>query len=144
MDLGLEGKVALVGGGSQGLGRGTAEILAREGMAVAIYALDDEHLPRAAAELEETTGSAVLPIPLDVRDADGCRVAIERVAVELGGIDAVVINMAGSYGTPFPDDDDGWTQAWEMWALSSIRITRLIVPHLRRRGGGSIINITSC
>jgi 3-oxoacyl-[acyl-carrier protein] reductase len=52
--------------------------------------------------------------------------------------------MAGSYNAPLADDDEGWQSAWEMWALSAMRLMRLAVPHLRARGGGSIVNITSC
>lgn len=144
MDLGLEGKVALVGGGSQGLGRATAEVLGREGASIAFYALPDEHLSRAADEIEAAIGRPVLAIAADVRSASDCRRAVEDTVAALGKLDILVVNMAGSYGVPLPDTDEGWNAAWEMWAMGSIRLTQLAVPHLRAAGGGSIVNITSC
>ena len=144
MELGLAGKVALVGGGSSGIGRATAEALAREGASVAIYALPDERLPQAIEEIQSTLGVEVLGIAGDVRVPEDCRRMIDDTVATLGRLDIVVINMAGSYGAPMPETDEEWSAAWEMWALSSIRLSRLAVPHLRSAGGGSIINITSC
>ncbi|MFN8232225.1 MAG: SDR family oxidoreductase [Actinomycetota bacterium] len=144
MDLHLGGRVALVGGGSQGLGRATAERLLLEGADVAIYALDDEHLGRAAEELETLAGRPVAAIPVDVRSSADCERAVAEATSRFGRLDVLVTNMAGSYGTPFPDNDEGWTAAWEMWTLSVIRLSRLVVPHMRAARGGSIVNITSC
>lgn len=144
MDLGLDGKVALVGGGSHGLGRGTAEVLAREGMGIAFYALDDDALHRAQEELSQLSGRSVLAIPADVSRSDDCRRVIDATVDAFGGLDVLVINTGGSYGKPLPEDDASWSQAWEMWAMSAIRLAQLAVPRLCARGGGSIITITSC
>lgn len=144
MDLELEGKVALVGGGSQGLGRATAERLAREGALVSIYGLEDEHLAIASRDLEAITGRPTLAIGADIRSAGDCRRAVNETVAALGNLEILVINMAGSYGTPLPDTDDEWNAAWELWAMSAIRLTRLAVPYLRASGGGAIVNITSC
>jgi len=144
VDLGLAGRVALVGGGSQGLGRATAEVLAREGASVAIYALPDEHLATASDEIEAATGRSVLAIAADVRSASDCRRAVEDTVAMLGRLDILVTNMAGSYGAPLPETDDEWNAAWNLWAMGSIRLTQLAVPHMRAGGGGCIVNITSC
>jgi 3-oxoacyl-[acyl-carrier protein] reductase len=146
MDLGLTGKAILVGGGSQGLGRGTAEVLLAEGAHVAIYALPDEHLQRAAEELTELCGREVPAIPLDVRDAEGCRMAIAQTVEELGGLDILVTNMASDvYKSAILDEsDENWREEFELYGLSVIRLARLAVPHIRARGGGSIINLASC
>lgn len=144
MELGLEGKVVLVGGGSQGLGRATAESFAAEGASVAIYALDDEYLEQAASEILSVTGAPVLAIAADIRSSEDCEQAIARTVDHFGALDVLVTNMAGSYAAPLPDTDEEWNDAWELWGLSVIRLTRLATPHIRAAGGGSIINITSC
>jgi len=146
MDLGLEGKAILVGGGSRGLGRGTAEVLLAEGAHVAIYALDDDRLPRAAEELGRAAGREVPAIPLDVRDADNCRAAVEHTVSALGGLDVLVTNMASDIYKSgiLEESDETWRQEFELYALSVIRLCRLAVPHLRARGGGSIVNLASC
>jgi 3-oxoacyl-[acyl-carrier protein] reductase len=145
VDLGLHGKVALVGGGSQGLGRATAEVLAREGVSVAIYARSEEPLRRAAEEIAAASGVRVIPVPCDVTSPRDCERALAQTEAALGGLDILVVNMAGpAYGAPLPDTDEEWTAAWEMWTLSAIRLARLAVPRLRARGGGAIVNITSC
>lgn len=146
MDLELEGKAVLVGGASQGLGRGTAEVLLREGAKVAIYALDDEHLKRAAEELGAAAGREVPAIPLDVRDAENCREAIEATVAALGGLDVLVTNMASDvYKSAILDEDDEvWREEFELYGLSVIRLCRLAVPHMRAAGGGSIVHLASC
>src|SRR5581483_1633693 len=144
MDLGLQGKIALVGGGSQGLGRGTAEVLAREGMEIAFYALDDDALEHARKELSAVSGRDVLAIPADVSRSADCRRVIDATVERFGGLDVLVINTGGSYGKPLPETDEAWNFAWEMWAMSAIRLAQIALPHLRARGGGSIITITSC
>jgi 3-oxoacyl-[acyl-carrier protein] reductase len=144
MELGLGGKIALVGGGSSGIGRATAEALVREGVSVAIYALSNELLPQAVSEIETATGGSVMGIAADIRSAEDCRRVVDETVAAFGKLDIAVINMAGSYGAPLPDTDEEWTAAWEMWSLSSIRLSRFVVPHLRSAGGGSIVNITSC
>lgn len=144
MDLELSGKVALVGGGSQGLGRRTAEVLIREGAFAAIYALDDRALLTAQEELTALARRPVPAYPVDVRLASDCQRAIDATVAEYGGLDILVTNTGGSYGKPLPDTDDEWRDAWEMWALGCMRFIRAAVPHMRRRGGGSIVNITSC
>jgi 3-oxoacyl-[acyl-carrier protein] reductase len=144
MDLGIAGKVALVGGGSEGMGRGTAEVLAEEGAKIAIYGLDDEALVSAREELSRVAGEEVLAIACDVRSSADCERAVAETVARFGGLDLMVTNMAGSFGTPFPEDDEGWAAAWEMWAMGPMRLIRYAVPAMRRRGAGSIVNITSC
>jgi 3-oxoacyl-[acyl-carrier protein] reductase len=144
VDLELRDKVAIVGGGSLGLGRATAEGLAREGVKLAIYALPDEDLDVAVRELSEVAGRPVLGIGADIRSADDCARVVAETASAHGGVDLLVTNMGGSYMKPFPDDDDAWHDAWDMWALGPIRLMRHAVPLMRERGGGSIVNITSC
>lgn len=144
MDLGLRGKTALIGGGSEGLGRAAAEVLAEEGVRLAIYGLDDEALTVAWRELSEIAGEEVVAIPCDIRSADDCERVVAHTAASLGGLDLMLTNMAGSYDSPFPEDDESWAEAWEMWSMGSIRLMQHAVPVMRRSGGGSIVNLSSC
>jgi 3-oxoacyl-[acyl-carrier protein] reductase len=146
MDLGLAGKVALVGGASQGIGRGIATSLAREGATVAIYALDDEHLVAARQELEQSFGRPVLALPCDLRRAEDCARVVEQTVTELGGLDVLVPNAASGHyhGDILGESDAGWAEELDLYTGSTIRLCRAAVPHLRARGGGAIVNVGSC
>jgi 3-oxoacyl-[acyl-carrier protein] reductase len=145
VDVGLSDKVALVGGGSEGLGRASAEALAREGASVAIYARSGDALGRAAAEIAEATGAEVLAVAADVTRPEDCQRAVAETVSRFGGLDVLVTNMGGPpYGTASARSDDEWQRAWELVTLSVIRLGRLVVPHMRARGGGRIVNVTTC
>lgn len=143
MDLGLEGRVALVTGGSQGIGREIALLLAAEGADIALVARRPEPLQQAAAEIE-STGRAVLAVPGDVATTDGGRAALDAVIERFGRID-VLVNSAGK-GTPKPMlelSDDDWQASLELNLLSAVRLSLACVPHMRARGFGRIVNISS-
>ncbi len=145
MDLGLDGKAALVGGGSRGLGRATAEALAREGAAVAIYARDGDALGRAAEEIAAATDAEVVAISADVSRPEDCERAVEEAVARLGGLDVLVTNMGGPpYRAEVPLADDEWRAAWDLVTQSVVRLCRLAVPHMLARGGGRIVNVTTC
>jgi 3-oxoacyl-[acyl-carrier protein] reductase len=145
VNLGLEGKVALVGGGSRGLGRATADVLAREGAAVAIYSRDEKALRQAATEIAAATGRDVVAIPADVSRPDDCERAIDDVVARLGGLDVLVTNMGGPpYRADVALEDEEWQRAWELVTQSVVRLCRRAVPHMRARGGGRIVNVTTC
>lgn len=145
MDLGLEGKIALVGGASRGLGRATAQALADEGASVALYARSSEAVRRAAAEIEAEFGAPTLAVQADVTSSGDCERAVAATVGAFGGLDILVTNMgAPPYGTALPRSDEEWSAAWELLTLSVIRLCRLSVPHMRARGGGSVVNITTC
>ena len=95
MDLGVTGRVAWVHGGSSGLGRASAEALAREGAHVAISARDPERLERVAGEIADATGARCIAVPLDVSDAASIPAAHQSVARELGPVDILVANSGG-------------------------------------------------
>jgi 3-oxoacyl-[acyl-carrier protein] reductase len=146
VDLGLAGKVALVGGGSRGLGRAAALGLAREGARVAIYARNRARLEAAAAEIGEACGCDVLAVACDVRDASACERIVAETVASLGGLHVLVTNMAGdAYASDvLAEPDDAWREEFELYTLSVIRLSRLATPAMRGSGGGSIVNITSC
>ena len=144
MELELADKVALIGGGSRGLGRATAERLAAEGASVAIFGRDVDALAEAAEQIARRTQARVLPIAADVSAAADCERVVERTVAELGGLDVLVTNMGGPpYGRAADRSDEEWQRAWELVTLSVIRLCRAASGHMAERGGGSIVNVTT-
>ena len=144
MNLGLAGKVAIVGGASQGIGYGIAQELAREGAVVAISARREKDLVAAAERLRSDTGATVLPVQADCRRAEDCARLAATVRAELGGIDVLVNNDgAPPLGAALEFDDAAWARAVEQNLMYVVRMAREAVPSMRARGGGSILNITA-
>jgi len=143
MDLGLEGKAALVTGASEGIGRAIARKLAGEGVRVAICARTEATLKATAAEIAEATGVDVAPIAADLRSLAGCQRVVEQAAERLGGVDILVNNAGASAFGAFVDlPDDAFVDAINGKLLGYIRCAKAVIPHMRRRGGGVIVNIT--
>jgi 3-oxoacyl-[acyl-carrier protein] reductase len=144
MNLDLEGKCAIVCAASKGLGRATALSLAREGARVAICARSQAALEAAAADIRSITGALVVPVVADVARAADIDRLIAVASRDLGGIDILVTNTGGPRSAPFTTlSDDDWREAIESLLMSVVRLSRAVVPHMRARGGGRIINITS-
>ncbi|MBP2231830.1 3-oxoacyl-[acyl-carrier protein] reductase [Azospirillum agricola] len=143
MDLGLKGKVALVLGGSQGIGRAAALGFAREGASVAFCGRDPERLEAARTALE-ATGAPVLAVRADVGSpADVERLVGETVAA-FGTIHILVNNAAGPRPGRF-DTLDGadWEAAFRLTLMSAVNATNAALPHMRRQGWGRIVTISS-
>jgi 3-oxoacyl-[acyl-carrier protein] reductase len=146
MDLGLNGKVALVTGSSRGLGLASAVSLASEGCHVCVTARGAERLEQAAKEVGQAAAgrSDVLPIAADLTDARGVEFAIDRVVQAFGGLDILVNSLGLARGAGLVDTTDAeWQEAIDNTLFPAIRASRLAVPHMRRRGGGVIIMIAS-
>jgi 3-oxoacyl-[acyl-carrier protein] reductase len=144
MDLALKDKIAIVGGASQGIGYGIAHLLATEGARVAIIARREADLFRAADTIRAETGAEVLPIAADCRRAEDCARVIDTVAGTLCGIDILVNNDgAPPLGEIASFDDAAWAKAVEQNLMYVVRMARGALPHLAKRGGGSILNITA-
>ena len=144
MNLGLAGTVAIVGGASQGIGYGIACELAREGAAVAITARRENDLRAAAERLQSETRGRVVPIQADCRRAEDCTRVAHTVRSEFGGIDVLVNNDgAPPLGAALSFDDAAWARAVEQNLMYVVRMTREVVPSMRERGGGSVLNITA-
>ena len=136
-------RVALVCAASKGLGRASAEALARDDVAVAICARGGPALAAAAAAIA-SAGGQVLAIEADLRRAGDIDHAIAATVERFGGLDILVTNTGGPPSGPFMSLDDGaWRDAFDSLLLSVVRMCRGAVPHMRARGGGRIINITS-
>jgi NAD(P)-dependent dehydrogenase (short-subunit alcohol dehydrogenase family) len=144
MDLGLQGKVAIVTGGSEGIGRAAAERFCAEGAAVTICARRADVLERAADDIAARTGGSLLAIAGDVRrDADVADV-VGKTAERFGGIDILVNNAGASLAFPFLEATDAaWQQDLDIKLFGAIRFVRAVIPHMRKRGGGRIINMTT-
>jgi len=143
MDLGLKGKVALVTGASRGIGLAIATGLAREGCDVALCARTGDVLA-AAAERVRALGVRVAAIPADVLRADDAHRFVEEAAARLGGIDILVSNAGKGIGRRLAEaTDDEWRQTFDYNVFQAVRLVRLVVPHMRRRGGGAVAMISS-
>lgn len=144
MKLGLEGKIAMVGGASKGLGFAVARELAVEGAQVSIASRSAAAIEAAADALREETGGHVLASVADVTSAD----AIERwhaaTVAHFGGVDLLFTNSGGPSAGRFLDfDDPAWRSAFELLVLAVVRQVRLVVPSMQQRGGGAILMSTS-
>ena len=144
MDLGLKGKVALVAGGSQGLGLAVALDFAREGAKVAICALDDPHLPAAAEAIRKAAGGEVFSIPADVSDLEQAKNFVRKSAARFGTVDILVNNAGGPPSMSFLEiDDELWLRGCRLNLLSTIVMTREAVPIMKEKRWGRIVNMTS-
>lgn len=144
MDLGLTGKVAIVGGASMGIGYGIARQLACEGARVVITARREPGLSTAAEALRSETGAEVLAVQADCRRAEDCARVVATTLDRFGGIDALVNNDgAPPLGQLATFDDTAWAKAVEQNLMYVVRMTRAAVPHITARGGGGILNITA-
>ncbi|MBU0617865.1 MAG: SDR family oxidoreductase [Planctomycetes bacterium] len=149
MDLGINGKVALVAAASKGFGRAVAAQLAAEGCRVAICARSREPLEQAAREIaaqaQTTNPSAeVLPIVADVSSADDCRRFVETATDKWSGVDILVTNTGGPVpGTFETTDERAWGDAVEGTLMNVVRLVGFCLPFMKERRWGRIVNITS-
>lgn len=144
MDLGLRGKVALVAASSKGLGLGIARELAGEGCNVFMGSRDGQALSDSILSIKKETGSDVRGAQFDAADAISISAWVEDCVRNFGGIDLVCLNAGGPPAGNFEDFDDAkWRAAFELTLMSAVRMVRASLPHLKRRGGGSIIAVTS-
>lgn len=142
MELGLVGKVAIVTGGSKGIGRATALALAQEGSDVAICARGIEDLEDAAAEIRAKTGRKVLAVRADMSELEDIQNLVATTVAELGGVDILVNNAVNSVAAPFMElADEDWLNHINVKVMGYVRCSREAIPHMIRRGGGRIINI---
>ena len=144
MDLGLAGKVAVVTGGSEGIGKGAAEALAAEGAEVIICARRPDVLERTAGDIRRATGAKVTAVPADVTNPDQVAALFRTAIAEHGRID-ILVNNAGTSSSGHFDEatDERWNADLDLKLHAAIRCSRQAVPHMRALGGGRIINVTT-
>ena len=140
MDLGISGRVALVGGASQGIGRAVAEALVAEGARVVITARDAARTERVAADIGAAAGLA-----WDSADLDAAPELVARVAERVGPIDILVTNTGGPPANPDPLalTDEQWEQAHRTLVLAPLTLLRLVLPGMRERRWGRVVGIAS-
>jgi 3-oxoacyl-[acyl-carrier protein] reductase len=142
VELGLKGKVAVVTGATEGIGRATAMKLAREGARIAICARRQAPLDETAAEIKKS-GSDVLAVSADMSKAADIERFMKAVVDRFGRIDILVNNAGTSARGKFLEiEDKTWSDDLELKVFGAIRCTRLAVPHMKKNGGGRIVNIT--
>ena len=144
MDLRLKDKVIMVAAASKGLGYGIAQAVAREGARVSIGSRTEADILAAAEKLRAETGAATLGSVLDARDPASITNWVAATVTKFDRVDGLVVNAGGPPAGGFGDfDDAAWQAAFELTLLSSVRMIRAVLPHLRARGGGSILAVTS-
>ena len=142
--MSLQGKVAVVGGSSEGIGYGIARRLAADGADVARVARRAEKLEAAAETIRDETGRKVFTVAADIRKAADCGRVIAEPLAHFGRLDILVNNDgAPPLGEVLSFDDEAWDKAWQQNFMSVVRLTRGAIPAMRKVGGGRIINITA-
>ena len=143
MDLGLRNKIALVTGGSKGIGFAVARGLAAEGVRVCVSARDETTLQQAVEEVRLVGGEA-FGVPADVSTLEQIETLFEQTRQRLGDPDIVVVNAGGPpAGRAETTPDDAWASGYDLTLMSAVRLARAAVPHMKEQGWGRIINVTS-
>jgi 3-oxoacyl-[acyl-carrier protein] reductase len=139
MDLGIEGRVALVTGASKGLGLGVATALANEGATVAIASRSEERIESAADRI------GARPFVHDTADADSAQALVDRVQEELGPVDILVANSGGPPASPdaLSFSHDQWRSAYELLLLGALALVEAVLPGMRERGWGRVLSLSS-
>ena len=144
MDLGLRDRVAVVAAASRGLGRAIAAELAAEGAAIVVCARKQEALERARAEITERTGAEVHAVVADVATQEGTDTVAAEAFARFGRVDILVTNAGGPPYGPFEAHGwDAWERAVQLTLRSAVELTRLVLPAMKERRWGRIINVTS-
>ncbi len=142
MDLELKDKVAVVGGASKGLGRACAEVLAEEGARVVVCSRTQADLDRTAKEIREATGTDVLALAGDLDNHQTIRDLIAAATSRFGRLDILVNNSGGPpLARALGATEEQWATALQRSLLFFARMSREAIPHMKRHGGGRIINI---
>ncbi|MBI4201081.1 MAG: SDR family oxidoreductase [Chloroflexi bacterium] len=144
MDLGLKDKVAIVTGGSEGIGKAAASSMAQEGASVVICARRKDVLEAAATDIRRKTGGKVLPIQADVSIPADIERVVNTTVQTFGRLDIVVNNAGTSAAGSFEAvDDEAWRVDMDLKFYAAVRLSRAAIPHMKRAGGGRIINVTN-
>jgi 3-oxoacyl-[acyl-carrier protein] reductase len=149
MDLGLQGKIAIVAASSKGLGRACAVVLAREGASVVMCSRDAAAIEAAAemarrAAIEAETGGTAVGVVADVTKPEDIQRLVDETLSRFGRVDILVANAGGPPAGSFETfDEQAFSDAINLNLMSTLRMARAVVPHMRAQGGGSIVNITS-
>ena len=144
MDLGLKGKVAVVSGGSVGIGLAVAQALAEEGVQLVLCARDEARVVARAEEIASRYGVRAIGVGADVAEASGVQRVLARTAEVFDGAD-ILINNAGTGSNETIQDasDEKWQYYWDLHTMAAVRLSRGLIPAMKKRGGGVIVNNAS-
>lgn len=143
MDLGLKEKIAVITGGSAGIGLAIAEGLAAEGVHLLLAARNRENLTAESSRIAESFGVRVQPVACDVATADGINALIEA-ATKFGGADILINNAGtGTNETVMEAPDEKWQYFWDLHVMAAVRLARGIAPGMKAKGGGVILHNAS-
>ncbi|HTN61273.1 MAG TPA: SDR family oxidoreductase [Devosia sp.] len=144
MDLGLRDKVAIITGGTVGIGLAIAEGLAAEGVNLVLVGRDKTRADDAAARIASAHGIIATAIAADVATASGCEAVIAGTRKAFGGADILINNAGtGSNETIQQADDAKWQYYWDLHVMAAVRLARGVVPMMQQRGGGAVIHNAS-
>ena len=144
MDLGLRDKVAIVTGGSEGIGKAAALSMAQEGAKVVIVARRADVLEQAAQDIKAATEGVVLPVAADVTGPDAADRVVRTARDSFGRVDILVNNAGTALAMPFEKvTDEEWEGDFDLKVWAAVRFIREVIPHMREVGGGRIINVTN-
>ncbi len=144
MELGLKDKVAVVTGGSIGIGLAVAEGLAQEGVHLILCARERERVLAQAAKIKTKHGVKALGISADVTRPEDISRVVAAAEQEFGGVDILINNAGtGSNETIMEAPDEKWQYYWDLHVMAAVRLSRGLIPSMKRRGGGVIIQNAS-
>ncbi len=144
MDLNIKNKIAIVTGGSAGIGLESAILLAKEGAKVAICGRDITKLENAAKRIKELTGSEVYYASKDVTKKEDCETFVSETVEHFGGLDILINNAGQSAANSFENiSEEMWRSDLDLKLFAAINCSNAAIPHMKERGGGAIINVTA-
>ncbi|MEM7374522.1 MAG: SDR family oxidoreductase [Bacteroidota bacterium] len=144
MDLHLQNKIAVITGGSVGIGLAVAEALAKEGVHLALCARNEERLMAEVSRIKETYGVKVLGVKADVSKSADVKHLVARVGSAFGGVDILINNAGtGSNEKIATAKDEEWQYYWDLHVMAAVRLSRSLLPLMKSRGGGVILNNSS-
>ena len=144
MDLGLRDKVAVITGGTVGIGLAIAEGLAAEGANLVLVGRNKQRADDEAARVADKFGVIAMAIAADVATAEGCDAVIRGASKGFGGVDILINNAGtGSNETIAEADDAKWQYYWDLHVMAAVRLARGLVPSMKKRGGGVVLHNAS-
>jgi 3-oxoacyl-[acyl-carrier protein] reductase len=144
MDMELKDKVAVITGGSVGIGLAVSEALAKEGVHLALVARSEERVKQVAIDLASKYGMQAIGIQADVAKAQDIAIVLAEVEKVFGGADILINNAGtGSNETILEANDEKWQYYWDLHVMAAVRLGRGLAPLMQKRGGGVIINNAS-
>lgn len=144
MDLGLQDKVAIVTGGSDGIGKAAALSMAKEGARVVIVARRQEVLDQAAQDIKTATEGVVLPLSMDVTAPNAAQTIVKTATDHFGRVDILVNNAGSSMAKGFEQvSQEDWESDFDLKVWAAVKLIQESIPEMRKAGGGRIVNVTN-